>query len=77
MLAFIENKNLSHLLLSNEIKKKLQTVTNIDTIKNLSPAKFHSDYDGTSSSMHRKKFNKKVSFSIFDLLFDHSKYVTN
>lgn len=75
MIAFIENKNLNHMQVCNEVNTKLETAINITTMKSLSPVMLHDDYRGTYSSSHKKSFNNKELFSIFHLLFDYSRNV--
>lgn len=77
MIAFIENKKLSHLKVSQEINNKLKSARKINTSKNLTPDTWHSKYVGTYSSIHNRNFKKVTPFSIFHLLFDYSQNVTN
>ncbi len=64
MIAFIENKNLNHSQISNEVNKRLNTATNITTTKSLNPVTLHEDYNGTYSSSHKKT---SFQFSIYFL----------
>jgi hypothetical protein len=74
-LAFIENKDIDHQLLSNKINKLLEINEEIITSKFLLFEKLNELIDSTYISEHHKSFDKKKIFSIYHLLLDYSRIV--
>lgn len=75
-IAFIENVNLNHKIISDKVISILKDSI-IVTDSFLLPEKLHSSVDGTYSSVHKKNFGSKDSFLIYHLMFDYSKVVLN
>jgi hypothetical protein len=76
-IAFIENENLTHKIISDEINSILKKTNTIITDYFLMPEKLHRTIEGTYSSKHKKNFGNKNSFLIYHLMFDYSKVVLN
>jgi hypothetical protein len=77
MIAFVENPNLNHALVSDKVTEILKITNTIATIQYLLPIKLDANFEGSYTSLHNKNFNKKEAFSIYHLLFDYSKIVVN
>lgn len=77
-IAFIENSNLNHKIISDEINSVLKANLNIKTDLFLKEQKLHSFINGSSSylSKHKRNFNNK-NFSIYHLMLDYTKTVLN
>lgn len=76
-IAFIENKRLTHKIISDEINSILKETNTIITDSFLMPEKLHSSVDGSYSSKHKKNFGNKDSFIIYHLMFDYTKVILN
>ncbi len=77
MLAFIEDKSISHERISNEVNERLINNDYITTTSYLTKENVNSTFDGGYRSVHGKKFENKATFSIFHLLFDYSSHISN
>lgn len=77
MIAFIEATNLSDSQLADEVNKRLKASSNIKTSQYLTAVTIYEDFTGRYDSSHKKNYDAKEEFSIFHLLFDYSKCVTN
>lgn len=76
-IGFIENAELTHSTISTEINNKLKNGTSINTTNYLKNVELHNAFEGSYSSTHRKNFGNNDVFSIYHLLFDYSKIVSN
>lgn len=76
-IGFIENPKLNHSAISTEINKELKNGTSISTTNYLKNIELHNNFKGSYSSTHRKNFGKNSAFSIYHLLFNYSKIVSN
>lgn len=74
--AFIENPKLSHTSVSDEVNKRLKATSSITTKQYLKQITLHPSFAGSYSSIHKKNFKRKDSFTIFHLLLDYSKLIT-
>jgi len=74
MIGFIEVSNISHLVISIEVNRRLKN-SSIKTNQYLSNVKLHSNFDGSYNSLHQKNSTKDEHFSIYHLLFDYAKLV--
>ncbi len=74
-IAFIENPQLSHTNITNEINKRLNKSATITTDSYLSNIKLHKTLDCSYLSTHKKNFLHKEQFSIYHLMFDYSEVV--
>ncbi len=72
MLAFIENQEVSHEIVSNDINTKLKTNNIIITNKYLTKEIINVSFEGSYLSEHVKEHNKNSAFSVYHLLFDYS-----
>lgn len=77
MIAFIESVSISDVQLADETNKRLKASGNIKTSQYLTATTLYKDFAGRYDSSHKKNYDEKEQFSIFHLLFDYSKYVTN
>lgn len=75
-IAFIENKKLSHIDISNQANNILKTKS-FKTEKYLCAEKLHSTIDGTYLSIHKRNFNNQDSFAIYHLMLNYSNIVLN
>jgi len=76
-IAFIENAELNHNLVSDDINKKLNKHTSITSLDCLKHLLISDSFEGSYKSSHLKKFNNKESFKIYHLLLDYSNIVLN
>jgi hypothetical protein len=76
MLAFVENKTLGHLEISNEINKRLRKESAILTNEYLNTIELHKKFKSSYLSTHKKLFNEKNCFSIYHILFDYTENVS-
>lgn len=76
-IAFIENDELYHTVVSEEVNTRLKKRKTVTTTKYLNPLIIHPDFDCSYSSAHNRNHGKKHSFSVFHLLLDYSKIVLN
>jgi len=75
-IAFIENKKLTHIDISNQANNILKTKS-FKTEKYLCAEKLHSIIDGTYLSIHKRNFNNQDSFAIYHLMLNYSNIVLN
>jgi len=76
MIAFIENKNLTHKEVSAKVSDTLRNTKTIKTKQYLVFKAFHSGFDGSYTSSHKKNYGNNEDFSIYHLLFDYSTLVS-
>lgn len=76
-LAFIESNSLNHICVSDEINNRLKATSTLITSQFLTLLPIHNSFKGCYSSIHKRNYLKKTSFTIFHLFFDYSKLVTN
>ena len=74
-IAFIENKNLDHTIVSDAVNDNLKAHTSIVTDIYLTSVPLHSTIGGTYLSEHKKNFGVDNKFSIYHLMFDYTKVV--
>ncbi|HBS87089.1 MAG: hypothetical protein A2W91_02635 [Bacteroidetes bacterium GWF2_38_335] len=76
-ISFIENPELTHSMISDEINKHLHSSTTITTSGYLKNVKLHNDFKSSYSSSHKRNFLKNERFSIYHLMFDYSGVVSD
>lgn len=76
-MAFIENADLSHKKVTDNINEKLKKNTTIQTLNPLAKTNLHPSFTGSYLSKHKKNFAPKQTFSIYHLMFDYSGVVVN
>lgn len=76
-LAFIENKKLNSISVSNEINNRLKLSPTLITTQFLKSQIVNKSFNGCYFSIHKRNYNKKEPFTIFHLFFDYSKVVIN
>ena len=75
-LAFVEAKDITHNDISTNINKKLETIAYIITETPLFEYPLHEKVSGIYKSAHKKNATKEI-FSIYHLILDYSKIVTD
>jgi len=75
-IAFIENPKLNRVSISDEINRRLPLIPTITTKQLLKLINLHFSFQGSYTSIHKKNYKKKESFTIFHLLFDYSQFIT-
>jgi hypothetical protein len=75
-IAFIENSNLNHKIVSDEVNSLLKANLNIKTDLFLKNERLHTFIHSSYLSKHRRSFNQQ-SFSIYHLMLDYTKIVLN
>lgn len=76
-IAFIEVETLTHIVVADQINRRLTKKKTINTTRPLNVAKIHPNYDGCYSSNHLRNYPPNHPFCISHLLFDYSKVVIN
>lgn len=76
-IGFIENPKISHSSICPIVNKKLKSLKNLTTIKELEATKFKFDFEGSYRSLHEKSNIGKDKFSVFHLFFNYSNIVIN
>jgi len=71
-MAFIENADLDHKKVADNINEKLKKSTTIQTLDMLTETKLHPSFPGSYRSKHKKNFNQQQAFSIYHLMFNYS-----
>lgn len=75
-LAFVEAKDITHNDISTNINKKLESIAYIITETPLFEYPLHEKVSGIYKSAHKKNATKEI-FSIYHLILDYSKIVTD
>lgn len=76
-IGFIENSNITHSSLYPIMNKKLKSLTDLTTIKDLQPESLTPGFEGFYRSLHQKSNLTKDKFSVFHLFLNYSQIVIN
>lgn len=77
MLAFLENKNISHEIVADDLNRRLAKNSMISTNKFLTKEKINPSFAGSYQSVHTKEHKSSISFFIYHLLMDYSSNIVS